>query len=135
MSRLPSQIGAFLLSAFAVMAMALAAIGVHGMVRYTVARRTREVGIRMALGADIRDVRGLFLRHGLALTLAGILLGVGGAIFLTPVMSSLLYGVTATDPLTYGGGAVVLGAVTLIATYVPARRASRVQPIVALRSN
>ena len=88
----------------------------------------------MALGAQSRDVRALFLRRGLALTLAGLVLGIGAAMLVTPIMSALLYGVAPTDPVTYAGVAIVLGAVTLLATYLPARRASRVQPIVALRS-
>jgi ABC-type antimicrobial peptide transport system permease subunit len=88
----------------------------------------------MALGARSGDVRSLFLRHGLVLTLAGIVLGIGAAMVVTPVMSALLYGISPIDPVTYGGGAIALGAVTLLATYLPARRASRVEPIVALRS-
>ena len=79
-------------------------------------------------------MRALFLRHGLALTLAGLALGIGAAMLLTPIMSALLYGVAPTDPVTYAGVAIVLSVVTLLATYLPARRASRVQPIIALRS-
>jgi ABC-type antimicrobial peptide transport system permease subunit len=88
----------------------------------------------MALGAQGGDVRALFLRHGLALTLAGLVLGTGAALLVTPIMSTLLYGVAPTDPVTYAGVAIVLAAVTLLATYLPARRASRVEPIIALRS-
>jgi putative ABC transport system permease protein len=115
-------------------ALLLALVGVYGVVSYIVAERTYEVGIRMALGAQSGDVRALFLRHGLALTLAGLVLGIGGAMVLTPIMSALLYGVAPTDPATYAGVAIVLGAVTLLATYLPARRASRVDPSVALRA-
>ena len=115
-------------------ALLLALVGVYGVVSYIAAERTFEVGIRMALGAQTGDVRALFLRHGLALTLAGLVLGTGAAMLVTPVMSALLYGVAPTDPVTYAGVAVLLGAVTLLATYLPARRASRVQPIIALRS-
>jgi len=114
-------------------ALLLGLVGVYGVVSYIAAQRTHEIGIRMALGAQRGDVLGLFLRHGLALTLAGIVLGIGAAMFLTPVMSALLYGVGPTDPATYAGAAIALGAVTLLATYLPARRASRVHPIIALR--
>jgi predicted permease len=115
-------------------ALLLALVGVYGVVSYIVSERTFEIGIRMALGAQSGDVRRLVLRHGLALTLAGIMLGIGAARLVTPIMSALLYGVTPSDPLTYSGVAIVLGTVTLLATYLPARRASRVEPIIALRS-
>jgi ABC-type antimicrobial peptide transport system permease subunit len=115
-------------------ALLLALVGIYGVVSYIVTERTFEIGIRMALGAQGGDVRRLFLRHGAALTLAGIVLGIGAAMLLTPIMSALLYGVAPTDPATYAGVAIGLGAVTLVATYLPARRASLVQPIVALRS-
>jgi predicted permease len=124
-----------MLAIAASVALLLALVGVYGVVSYIVAERTYEVGIRMALGAQSGDVRALFLRHGLALTLAGLVLGIGGAMLLTPIMSALLYGVAPTDPPTYAGVAIVLGAVTLLATYLPARRASRVDPIVALRAD
>jgi predicted permease len=123
-----------MLAMAAIGALLLALVGIYGVVSYIVTERTLEVGIRLALGAQRTDVRRLFLRHGLALALIGIALGVGAAKLLTPVMSTLLYGVGPTDPLTYGGVATVLGAVTLIAIYLPARRASRGDPIVALRS-
>jgi predicted permease len=123
-----------MLAIAASVALLLALVGVYGVVSYIAAQRTYEVGIRMALGAQSGDVRALFLRHGLALTLAGLVLGIGAAMLVTPIMSALLYGVAPTDPITYAGMAIVLGAVTLLATYLPARRASRVQPIIALRS-
>jgi len=115
-------------------ALLLALVGIYGIVSFIATERTFEIGVRMALGAQVGDVRTLFLRHGLALTLAGLVLGIGAALLLTPIMSALLYGVAPTDPVTYAGLAIVLGAVTLLATYLPARRASRVQPIIALRS-
>jgi predicted permease len=115
-------------------ALLLAVVGVYGVVSYIAAERTHEVGIRMALGAQTGDVLGLFLRQGLALTVTGVVLGIGAAVLLTPVMAALLYGVGPTDPMTYAAVAIALGAVTLLATYVPARRASEVEPIVALRS-
>jgi putative ABC transport system permease protein len=115
-------------------ALLLALVGIYGVVSYIVTERTLEIGIRMALGAQSGDVRRLVLRHGVMLTLAGIVLGIGAAMLLTPIMSALLYGVAPTDAVTYAGVAIGLGAVTLLATYLPARRASLVQPIIALRS-
>jgi putative ABC transport system permease protein len=123
-----------MLAIAASVALLLALVGVYGVVSYIAAERTYEVGIRMALGATSGDIRVLFLRHGLALTVAGLVLGIGAAMIVTPIMSALLYGVAPTDPATYAGVAIVLGAVTLLATYLPARRASRVQPMIALRS-
>lgn len=116
-------------------ALLLALVGVYGVVAYIAAERTHEVGVRMALGAHVGDVRRLFLRHGLALTLSGLALGLGAALLVMPVMSALLYGVKPVDPVTYIGVSIALSAVTLVATYLPARRVSRVQPVVALRSS
>ena len=115
-------------------ALLLAVVGVYGVVSYIVTERTHEVGIRMALGAQKGEVVRLFLRQGLALTLIGIVLGSAVAVLLTPVMSALLYGVRPTDPITYGAVALALGAVTLFATYLPARRASGMEPVIALHS-
>jgi hypothetical protein len=123
-----------MLAIAAIGALLLALVGIYGVVSYIVTERTFEIGIRLALGAQGGDVRRLFLRHGIALTLAGIVLGIGAALLVTPVMSALLYGVAPTDPVTYAGVAIVLGAVTLLGTYLPARRASRVHPIIALRA-
>jgi ABC-type antimicrobial peptide transport system permease subunit len=89
----------------------------------------------MALGAQGSDVRDLFLRHGLTLTVIGTTLGIGASMLVTPIMSALLYGVSRTDPMTYAAVALLIGAVTLLATYFPVRRASRVDPLVALRSD
>ena len=133
-SMAPTSFAMVMLAIAASVALLLALVGVYGVVSYVAAERTYEVGIRMALGAQSGDVLALFLRHGLALTLAGLVLGIGAAMLLTPIMSALLYGVAPTDPVTYAGVAIVLSAVTLLATYLPARRASRVQPIIALRS-
>ena len=123
-----------MLAIAAAVALLLALVGIYGVVSYIAAERTYEIGIRMALGAQSGDVRGLFLRHGLTLTLTGIVLGIGAAVLLTPTVSALLYGVAPTDPVTYAGVAIALGAVTLLATYLPARRASRMEPLLALRS-
>jgi predicted permease len=109
-------------------------VGIYGVVAYAAAQRTREVGVRMALGAQIGDVRRMFLRHGLRLTATGIAIGIGIALMLTRVMSAFLFGVGPTDPITYAAVSAVLAAMTLLATYLPARRASRVDPVVALRA-
>jgi predicted permease len=123
-----------MLAIAASVALLLGVVGIYGVIRYIAAQRTCEIGIRMALGAQAGDVRRLFLRHGLVLILGGISLGVGVAIFLTRVMSALLFGVTPTDPITYAAASAALAAVALVATYLPARRASSVDPVVALRS-
>jgi len=122
-----------LLAVFAGLALALASIGIYGVMAYSVAERTREIGIRMAMGAQAEDVVKLVLRQGTALILVGLALGLAAAFALTRVISSFLFGVSATDPLTFVGIAVLLGAVALMACYIPARRATKVDPIVALR--
>ncbi len=116
-------------------AVLLSLVGVYGVVSFVVAERTAEICIRMALGARAADVRRLFLRHGLLLTGAGIVIGIGAAMLVTPVMSGLVYGISPLDPLTYLTMAIALVAVSLAATYLPARRASRVPPMAALRSS
>jgi predicted permease len=115
-------------------ALLLGVVGIYGVIAYVAAQRTREIGIRMALGAQVGEVRRLFLRHGLALAGAGIVVGVGVSLALTRVMSALLFGVGPTDPVTYAAVSVGLTAVALLATWLPARRASRVEPVVALRA-
>jgi ABC-type antimicrobial peptide transport system permease subunit len=134
MSRLPSQLGAFMLSAFAALAMSLAAIGVYGLVRYTVARRTREIGIRMALGADASGVVRLLTTSGLRLVLVGGAIGVAASLVAGRVLAAMLFGVGTFDPLVLTGAPLVLGAAAWLAAYLPARRASQVDPITALRS-
>jgi predicted permease len=116
-------------------ALVLGVVGIYGVIAYMATQRTREIGIRMALGAQIEDVRALFLRHGLRLMVIGIALGVAVALVLTRVMATLLFGVGPMDPVTYAAVSVVLAAVGLLATYLPARRASRVDPVVALRAD
>jgi putative ABC transport system permease protein len=122
------------LGIFGALALVLAAVGIYGVVSYSAARRTQEIGIRVALGAQSGDVSRLVLTHGLRMTAAGIGLGLAGAFVLTRGMASLLYGVTATDPAVFGGVPAALAAVELLACYLPARRAARVNPMEALRS-
>jgi ABC-type antimicrobial peptide transport system permease subunit len=121
------------LVALAGFAMILAAVGVYGVLSYMVAQGARDIGVRMALGAQERSILRLVVRHGMGLTLVGIGVGLAGAIGLTRVMASLLYGVSATDLLTFCGVAAVLGLVALSACYIPARRAMRIDPMAALR--
>ncbi len=122
-----------LVGGFAMLALALAAIGIHGVVSYSVTTRTREFGLRMALGAQRRDVAGLLIRESLATLAPGIAIGCAAGFALTRIMASLLYNVTATDPLTYLGAAAFLTLVALVAMYIPARRATRIDPMRALR--
>ena len=122
-----------LLTIFAGVALLLAAIGVYGLMAYSVQQRTQEIGVRMALGASPQQVRRMVVTQGMQLALVGVVIGVGSALGLTRLMSSLLYGVKPWDPITILLVAVLLSGVTLLATYLPARRASRVDPMVALR--
>jgi predicted permease len=122
-----------LLVIFAGVALLLAAIGIYGLMAYSVQQRTQEIGIRMALGASAHDVRGMVVKQGMAMALAGVLIGIAAALGLTRWMASLLYGVTPRDPLAMTSVAFLLAGVALAATYLPARRASRVDPVVSLR--
>jgi putative ABC transport system permease protein len=123
-----------LLSSFAALALLLAAVGIYGVIAYTVRQRTRELGIRLALGAQARDVLWLILRQGLKLTLIGVALGSTLAFALTRWMESLLFRVRPTDALTFGAIAVALLSVALMACWIPARRAAKVDPLVVLRA-
>jgi ABC-type antimicrobial peptide transport system permease subunit len=122
-----------LLGTFAVLALVLASVGIYGVIAYVVGQRTQEIGIRMALGAQRNDVLRLILWQGTRLALLGIFIGIVGALALTRLMTKLLYGVSATDPLTFAGLALILAAVAIAACCLPARKAMRVDPMVALR--
>ena len=122
-----------LLGVFGLLALLLAAVGLSGVVAYFVGLRTREFGVHLALGAERRDVLKLVVKQGMRLSLPGVVIGLVAALGVSRVLSSLLYGVRPTDPITYIAVALVLTAVTLLASYLPARRATKVDPMVALR--
>jgi putative ABC transport system permease protein len=121
------------LSSFAGVALLLAAVGIYGVISYSVTQRTREFGVRMALGAAPRNVLGLVMHRGALLILGGVALGIIGSFASTRFLSTFLFGITATDPLTFAVVALVLAAIGAIASYLPARRATRIDPLVALR--
>jgi putative ABC transport system permease protein len=127
------RFNALLLAIFAGVALVLASVGIYGVMNYSATQRTQEIGIRMALGAEPRDILRLVVGHGMKLTAAGIVIGVIASLALTRVMSNLLFGITATDLTTFVAVSGVLAIVALLANYIPARRATRVNPVVALR--
>jgi len=129
----PKRFNTGLLSLLALLALLLAAIGIYGVLAYSVAQRTREVGLRMALGAARGDVLRLFVGQGMKLVLAGLAIGLVGSFALTRLMTSLLFGVKPTDSVTFISVAVALVAAALPACYLPARRAAKVDPLTALR--
>jgi putative ABC transport system permease protein len=122
-----------LLWIFSGMALILSAVGIFGVMSYTVTQRTRELAVRMALGASRQDVLGLVLREGLWVTFLGVGVGLGGALALSRVMAQYLYGISSTDPLTLASASVLLILVAVLAAYMPARRAAKVDPLMALR--
>jgi len=122
-----------LLGVFASVALALATIGIYGVMAYLVSQGTREIGIRMALGATQRDILGLVVRQGMTLALSGVTIGLMAALLLTRLIRSLLFGVQATDPLTFVGISALLALIALLASYIPAQRAARIDPMVSLR--
>jgi len=129
-----TNFNAALLTVFAGVALLLAVVGIYGVMSYMVEQRTQEIGIRVALGADRRRVLGLVLRQGALLTGAGIAIGVAAAFGLTRLLSRLLFGVQASDPAAFGVVVVLLAVVSLAAALVPALRAARVDPVIALRN-
>jgi predicted permease len=129
----PKRLITALLGSFSLLAMLLAAVGIYGVIAYSVNQRTSELGIRLALGATTRDIHWLVIGEGMRPVLLGLGLGLGLALALTHIMRSLLFGVSATDPLTFAVNAVVVTSVGLLACYLPGRRAAKVDPMVALR--
>jgi putative ABC transport system permease protein len=132
-SLLQARFNTLLMAIFAAVALTLAVIGIYGVISYSVAERTREIGIRIALGAQRRDVLRLVVKRGMALVLGGALIGLGGAVALTRLIASMLYEVSTTDPLTFASISLLLIGVALLASYLPARRAAKVDPMAALR--
>ena len=118
----------------ATLALVLSVVGIYGVVSYAVAQRTHEIGVRMALGAQRTDVLKMVIRQGMVMSVGGVIVGVLGAVAATRLLSSWLYGIEATDPATFATVAVVLVGIALLATYIPARGAARVDPVNAMRS-
>jgi putative ABC transport system permease protein len=126
--------GAVLFSVFGALALALAIVGVYGVNAYSVARRTREIGIRMALGAQSQGVQWMILREGAVMLIGGVLIGLLLAVATGKLLAGMLYQVGALDPIAFSAAPILLGVATLIATWLPARRATRISPLTALRT-
>ncbi len=122
-----------LLSVFATVALIIAAVGIYGVISYAVSRRTHEIGVRIALGAQASDVLRMVVWRGMSLALIGVALGLAAALAMTRVMNNLLFNVSATDPLTFALVALLLVVIALIASFIPARRATKVDPLQAIR--
>jgi putative ABC transport system permease protein len=129
----PQRLNLMLMSIFAGLALVLAIVGIYGVMSYAVTQRTHEIGIRMAIGAQPRDVFRMILGHGMFLTAVGLVAGLLGAFALTRLMATMLFGVGPTDPATFAGVALLLAAVALIACYIPGKRATKVDPVNSLR--
>jgi ABC-type antimicrobial peptide transport system permease subunit len=130
-----ARMGVSLLGAFGLLALVLASVGLYGIMAYGVSQRKREIGLRMALGAAQGSVLRLILKQGMSLVLTGVAIGFAASLFVERLLARMLFGVTATDPLSIAAAALVLTSVALLACYLPARWASRVDPLVALRES
>lgn len=128
------RIEMFVLSAFGGLALLLAGVGVYGVMSYSIAQRTREIGIRMALGARLKDVMSMVMRQGIILITFGLIIGFAGAMMLTKMMKSMIYGIGVTDPAVFVTTCALLVFSALMATYFPARRATKIDPQIALRN-
>jgi len=123
----------FLLTAFSALALVLSSVGIYGVISYLTGQRTHEIGVRVALGASSSDVLRMVLGEGMRITLIGVAIGLAAAFGLTRLITTIIYGVGATDPITFAAVAILLSAIALFACYIPARRAMRVDPMIALR--
>jgi putative ABC transport system permease protein len=129
----PKRLATFMMAGFALIALVLAGVGLYAVMSYAVSQRTHEIGVRMALGAQPSDIFKLVITQGLILTVTGLVIGLGGAFAMTRALVQVLYGVSATDAITFVGISLLLGGVAMLACWVPTRRATRVDPMVALR--
>jgi len=135
MVTLPWQVAGSIAQGFGILGLALAALGIYGLVAYTVSQRTREIGVRVALGAGPDDIRRLVVGHGVRLAVFGLAIGLTISFAVTRALAAFLFGISASDPLTYIGTAAVLATVAVAASYIPARNAGRTDPLVALRQD